>query len=166
MAREVLRQPQLLPGLLRIGLSEGDDTGSRACWVVEFVCREDLRLLYPLLDTFVAGLAGLGNESSIRPMAKICEMLTQAYYTSGGMEKPPLTENHKELLAARCFDWLIGPHKVAARAYSMECLYLLGSDFEWIRPELKGVLEVNYPSAGPAFQARARRLLNLLGKAE
>ena len=57
------------------------------------------------------------------------------------------------------FDWLIGNHKVAAQAYSMTCLLLLGEKFDWIHPELKMILEQNYAVGSAAYKARARMTL-------
>ncbi|MGB3152866.1 MAG: adenylosuccinate lyase, partial [Maribacter sp.] len=63
-----------------------------------------------------------------------------------------------------CFDWLIGNHKVAAKAYSMTCLLFLGRKFDWIHPELKLVLEQNYASGSAAYKARARMTLAKINK--
>jgi len=73
-----------------------------------------------------------------------------------------MTPYHLEQMGAACFDWLIGEHKVAAKAYSMTSLLLLGHRFEWIHPELKMVLQQNYSSGSAAYKARARITLSKL----
>ena len=55
MAHSILGDPELLPCLLDLALTENNTTGSRACWVLEFVLKEDLSLLYPHLDIFCEG---------------------------------------------------------------------------------------------------------------
>jgi hypothetical protein len=93
-------------------------------------------------------------------MAKICEYLIVAYFRKKDTDvKNVLTEKHLEEITSACFDWLIGNHKVAAQAYSMTCLLLLGRKFDWIHPELKMVLEQNYSSGSAAYKARARLTL-------
>ena len=163
MAHNILRNPELLPCLLDLALTENNTTGSRASWVLEFVLKEDLSLLFPHLDTFCEGLHRVRPESSIRPLAKICEILLVSYYdTASGKDKPPLNDDHKAAITEACFDWLIGPGKVAPKAYSMQSLLLLGCETKWVHPQLKGVLEQNYAQASPAYQARARHILQKL----
>lgn len=164
MAEEILGNPQWLPDLIGICLGRHDAIGSRACWVLEFVFNKDPARLFPYLETFTSGLSQLREESSIRPMAKICELLAGGYYQPGHRKKPPLESHHREGMAEACFDWLIGPHKVAPKAYSMQTLYLLGEEFPWIRPELQEVLKLNYANGSAAYQARARHILKLLEK--
>ena len=166
MAEEILGTPGWLPDLLRICLGRHDAVGSRACWVLEFVFKKDPARLFPHLEAFTAGLPRLTEESSIRPMAKICELLLLGYYKPGKGVTPPLEARHRERMAEACFDWLIGPHKVAPKAYSMQALYLLGEEFPWIRPELREVLKLNYAKGSAAYQARARHVLDLLEKSQ
>lgn len=99
-------------------------------------------------------------DSSVRPIAKICEFLIKAYFSKNINEtKSVLKEIHLEQITTACFDWLIGEHKVAAKAYSITSLLLLGQKYEWIHPELKMVLEKNYPEGSAAYKARARMTL-------
>lgn len=165
MADEVLGHLEWFGPLLEIGLHHPPPIGCRAAWVAEFMCKQDLGALFPHLEEFTAGLAGLRSDSSIRAMAKICELLTEAYYRPGGQGPvPPLNQTHRERITAACFDWLIGPHQVAPQAYSMRTLYLLGLEEAWIHAELRAVLEQGYPKGSAAYQARARHILKLLEK--
>jgi hypothetical protein len=70
-----------------------------------------------------------------------------------------LNDEHLESITSACFDWLIGDHKVAAQAYSMTSLLLLGRKFDWIHPELRMILEQNYQNGSAAYKARARMTL-------
>jgi len=163
MARKIIQNPKLLPHLLELALTENDVTGSRAAWVLEFVVKEAPHLLYPQLDRFCDGLNEVIPDSSIRPLAKICEILLTSYYNSrSGKDCPPLTSQHKTAMTEACFDWLIGPGKVAPKAYSMQSLLLLGREIGWVHPQLKGILDQNYAQGSPAYQARARQLLKKL----
>lgn len=163
MATEVREQPGWFSPLLEIALGENTPLGCRAAWVVEFVCKQDLAILYPHLEAFAEGLSNLRHESAIRPMAKCCEMLAEAWAGPDG-ERPPLSPGQREQMAAACFDWLIGPYQVAPQAYSMQALYLLGREEPWIHEALRGVLQRGYPQGSPGYQARARRILKLLEK--
>ena len=163
MADKVLDRPELIPHLLDLALTENNTTGNRAAWVLEFVVKKAPDLLYPYLDQFCEGLPGVHTDASIRPLAKICEILLVAYHhNTSGKDKPPLGDTHKAAMTEACFEWLIGPGKVAPKAYSMQALLLLGREIAWIHPQLKGVLEQNYVKGSPAYQARARQILKKL----
>ncbi|MEN8798548.1 MAG: adenylosuccinate lyase [Flavobacteriaceae bacterium] len=165
MAELVLHNPGLVRPLLEIGFQNSDPVSPRACWVLEFTARQNLRYLDPHLDLWATRLSVLSHESSIRPMAKICELLVLEYYGRSGNKGPScLAPQHLELIATACFDWLIGPHKVAPKAYSMTSLYHLGKDFDWIHAELQLLLENEYSSGSAAFKARARQILSKLRK--
>jgi len=63
-----------------------------------------------------------------------------------------------------CFDWLITEQKVACQAYSMDALYLLGTEIDWIHPELEITLEQNIHHRSAAYKARGRITLEKIRK--
>lgn len=160
MARIILDEPSLISSLLSI-ISHIDDVIScRASWILESVVRKDKTLLFPYLDKFTLLLEKVKLDSAVRPMAKICELLIISYYSkTPNKTRKYLSEKHLETITTACFDWLIGNHKVAAQAYSMTTLVLLGATFNWIYPELKIILEQNYVTGSAAYKARARMVL-------
>ena len=160
MAKLVSRNPGLIKPLLEVAIRNDYPISSRACWVLEFTTKDNLTYLVPYLDIFTSNLNTVRLDSSIRPFAKICEYLIKAYFSRSSNEvQRRLTEKHLERISTACFDWLIGNHKVAAQAYSMTSLLLLGQKFDWIHPELKMVLEHNYAEGSAAYKARARMTL-------
>jgi len=58
-----------------------------------------------------------------------------------------------------CFDWLIINQKVANQAYAMSSLYYLGTEFDWVHPELSILLKQNIPLKSAAYKARGRMTL-------
>ncbi|MGB5554362.1 MAG: adenylosuccinate lyase [Flavobacteriaceae bacterium] len=165
MAMKVSEDPNLIEHLITIAFTDKDEIASRACWIIEFTAKKELPYLFPYIDEFTAHLNKIRLDSSVRPLAKICELLMKAYF----VKKEPdvmqvLTETHLERITAACFDWLIGDHKVAAKAYSMTSLLLLGRKYKWILPELKLVLEQNYAQGSAAYKARARLTLAKINK--
>ncbi|MBU3027143.1 adenylosuccinate lyase [Zobellia galactanivorans] len=165
MALLVTTNPQLVRPLLKIAFEVDNPISNKACWVLEFTAKENLPFLYPHLDVFTANLGRVHFDSAVRPLAKICEFLTKTYFSKQKNElQAIMTETQLERLTAACFDWLIGEHKVAAKAYSMTSLWLLGQRYPWIHPELKMILEQNYPEGSAAYQARAREILAKLKK--
>ena len=160
MSALILENPELIDPLMAIAFTIEDPISSRACWVMEFTAKEDLSYIFPYLNIFTKNLERVYLDSSVRPLAKICEYLTLAYFSKVPNEtQMVLDEIHLNRLISVCFDWLIGNHKVATQAYSMTCLVLLGKKFKWIHPELKMILEKNYAEKSAAYKARARMTL-------
>ena len=142
-----------------------DKISTRAAWVIEYVLRRDITMLLPYIDDFVNNIDTLQLDSSIRPAAKIYELLVSAYYSKNTSPvKQKLKPFHLEKIAETCFDWLIQKQKVAVKAHSMLALYLLGNQFEWIHPELKLTLEKDFKNESAAYKARARHILKKLKK--
>ncbi len=160
MARFILQHPQLVHNMLEIAFQNDNPISARACRVLEYAARQDLRYLDPHLDQWVSGLSGLHLDSSIRPMAKICELLVLEYYGEASKTGTScLAPKHLEIMVSACFNWLIGPHKVAPKAYSMTSLYHLGKDHDWVHAELQLLLENEYSNGSAAYKARARQIL-------
>ncbi|MGB5270082.1 adenylosuccinate lyase [Eudoraea sp.] len=161
----VLDNPHLISPLLEISFEDNVEISSKACWILEFVAKKNIQLILTHIDAFTLGISKVQLDSSVRPVAKICELLMKAFFSKSKNEvQMKLKEHHLEKITTSCFDWLIGEHKVAAKAYSMTSLYLLGDKFEWIRPELRMILEQNYSLGSAAYKARARQILALISK--
>lgn len=159
----ILDNPHLISPLMAIAFEDNRVYSSKACWILEFVAKKDIQLILRNIDVFILGMSKVQLDSSIRPIAKICEILMKAFFSiSKNDVQTTLKEYHLEKITTSCFDWLIGEHKVAAKAYSMTSLYLLSNKFDWIQPELQMVLEQNYSLGSAAYKARARQILSLI----
>lgn len=160
MANMVVHNSQLVAPLLEIAFDVDKEISSRACWVLEFTAKDNLPFLFPYLDVFTENISKIYLDSSVRPIAKICENLTKSYYSKTKNESQNVLQKvHLERICTACFDWLISNQKVAAKAYSMTCLLLLGRTFDWVHPELKMILEKNYVDGSAAYRARAKMVL-------
>ena len=132
-----------------------------ACWVFDHLMRKKLDYLLPSINLFVEGLPAIRWESTLRPMSHVLEMVNERYFVkkdSAYIEA--ITINQQEIMTEVCFDWLIGQHKVATKAFAMTSLFYLGERFDWIWPELKIVLEQNYTSGSAGYKFRARAILD------
>lgn len=163
----VLNNTGNIAPLMEIAFDDHGSISSKACWILEFIAKKDLKYILMHTDSFIIGISKVHLESSVRPMAKICELLMTAFFSNSKNDvQDSLKDDQLKRITSCCFDWLIGDHKVAAKAYSMSSLYLLGAKFEWVRPELKLVLEQNYYMGSAAYKARARQILALIKKNE
>ncbi len=166
-AQWVLKNPQYLKELLVYCFESNGAVSIRATWILEFVCLEDLELLYPHLDYFMEQLPTAKLDSSVRPLAHICELLTKRHYlTKKGQLQPPFTTQHKSTITSCCFDWLITNQKVACEVRAMTCLYYLGKEIDWIYNELAPILESNIAAKSAGYRARGKKILDLINKEE
>lgn len=162
-ANLILDNPELLPDLLVICSKVDDEISCRASWGLEFLCKNNLEAILPYLDEVIAIIPKVYQHSAVRPMAKIFEYLIIAYYQKKiPLVRQSLTTLHREKITEICFDWMITDQKVASKAYSMTSLYLLGTEFDWVHPELKITLENNYNTGSAAYKARSRMILKQL----
>ncbi|MCH2488840.1 MAG: adenylosuccinate lyase [Flavobacteriales bacterium] len=165
VAHWVLDHPETFSELLNYCYKTEADISYKATWILEFVCAEKLDLLYPYLDKFFENLPKISRDQALRPLAKICEMMAVHYYKEKDEEiLKQLTKEHKQTMVSCCFDWLITDQKVACKVYAMQCLYYLGTEFGWIHPELKAIINENIHSGSPAYRARGRFILKKLNR--
>jgi hypothetical protein len=155
-ADEVLANPKLFPELVRFCFQVSDKNASKACWILEFVCYQKLEWLEEHLDFFCSNIKKLKDESAIRPMAKVCQLLVLAHYKN---KKIQLSEKQLEEIIESSFDWLINDIKVATKAYSIRTLFLLGQHYDWIHPELKTIITKDFPNHTAAYKAVAKEVL-------
>lgn len=165
LSEEILATPSLFPDLLNACFSDDNQTSAKACWVLEFVCKEKLEWILPHTDMFVDNIRELKADGAIRSAGKVCELLCEQYFNKReNPVKRSLTEVHLRKIAETCFDRLIGNEKVAVKAYAMYCLFLLGKKFRWIYPELQLVLEQGYGEHSAAYRSRAKHILDRIAK--
>ncbi|TDE51384.1 hypothetical protein [Flavobacterium sp. GT3P67] len=156
IAHHILDNPNFLDELITICFTVSDKNSHKACWILEFVSYEKLKWLQPYMDFYCENIGKLKDESAIRPMAKVCQLLVTSHFKNKEIQ---LSENHLQKITETCFDWLINDTKVASKCYSIRTLYVLGKHFDWIHPELQIILEQNYTNHSAAYKAVAREIL-------
>ena len=129
------------------------------------MCNHNIDTIIPYLDQFTENMHKVHIDSAVRPVAKICEFLATAYTSKlENNIKKALTETHRERIVENCFDYMINDEKVAAKAYSMTTLFLLGIEYDWVYSELARILEDDFSKQSAAFKARARHILKKIKK--
>jgi hypothetical protein len=155
-ADEVLDNPELFPELIRLCFQPLDKNAAKASWILELVCYQKLEWLENHLDFFCSNIKNLKDESAIRPAAKVCQLLILSHYKKKEIQLLP---KHLDEIIESNFDWLINDTKVAAKAYAMRTLFILGQHYDWIHPELKTIITKEYPNHSAAYKAVAREVL-------
>lgn len=165
LVEQLIRQPSLTEALFLEVLREDKEGTFNASWTFDHLMRKKLVYLLPMMTLFTNSLSQLKCESCIRPMAHICEMVTEAYFK----KKNPvfiknIADEHLEKMLTACFDWLISPMNMAPKVFSMTSLYYLGQKFDWVHPELRVILEDSYATGTVGYQNRAKKTLDKLAK--
>jgi hypothetical protein len=158
LAQAVLENPNLLDELIATCFTISDKNSHKACWVLEFVSYEKPEWLQPYLEFLCTNLKNLRDESAIRPIAKIIQLLVVAHYKKSE-NTILLSEPQLQNIIETNLDWLITDTKVAAKAYAIRTLYLLGQHYDWIHPELHHILTKDYANHTAAYKAVAREVL-------
>jgi len=161
----VLKNKKLFPYLLEIVFEVNHKTSIKAAWVLELVCTEKLDWLAPYLNSFTENISKVKLDSAVRPISKICNFLALAYTSKKeSLIKELLTKSEIDAIFEAGFEWLIGEHKVAAKAYGMNALFLFGKNCPWVHEELKLILQQNITKESAAYKARGKITLHLLNK--
>jgi len=164
-AQLVIGNPSLMPLIIKILFKVNDPISNRAGWLLEFVCKTDLSMLFPYLDVFTEKMSTVHQDSAVRPVAKICEYLALSYYKKKNPKTIKyLTRIHKERITEAGFDWLITEQKVAVKAYTMTSLFWLGTEIDWIHSELHRIMEDDYHKGSAAYKARCRHMFEAIKK--
>ncbi|MEO0571764.1 MAG: hypothetical protein AAF039_08665 [Bacteroidota bacterium] len=164
LVMELLEFPELVGTLLNVVLEQDKSKENfNACWVLDHLMRKRLDYLLPHIDQLITELPQITWETSMRPIARILEALNEAYFVkkeAAFIRRIAL--EHQETMAEVCFDWLIGEHKVATKVFAMTSLFYLGERFNWVRPELKSVLELQIAGGTAGFKSRGGKILDKL----
>lgn len=163
LVEELIQAPELV-GILLKAIWEEDKEGTfNASWVFDHLMRKKLDYLLPYINDFANGLENLKSESCIRPMAHVCELVTETYFEKKyELFITHISNQHLEQIVNACFSWLIDNHKMAAKVFSMTSLLYLGMKFDWIHPELKITLENSIANGSSGYQSRAKKTLHKL----
>ncbi|WP_431121706.1 adenylosuccinate lyase [Flagellimonas flava] len=163
LVAELAVLPNRTGNLLQEVFDQDKTDSFNASWVFDHLMRKKLVYLLPYLDEFTGGLSKLTNESGIRPMAHVCELLCEAYFKKKDETfVKNMTAEHLEKIMTVCFDWFIGEHKVAAKVFAMSSLFYLGTKFDWVHPELKMILEDTIAQGTAGYKNRAKKTLDKL----
>ncbi|WP_372746934.1 adenylosuccinate lyase [Lutibacter sp.] len=165
VATIVLKNNELFPFLLKITFDVNNKISIKAAWILELVCEQQLDFIVPHLPYFVENISLVKFESAIRPLSKICNFIAIAYNSkTDNLIKSTLLKSEINTIIEASFDWMIGNHKVAAKAYAMNTLYIFGKNIDWVHPELKLLIEQNMAIQSAAYKARGRMTLALINK--
>lgn len=159
-ARYVIQHPESFPYLVELVFENSGRTSVKAAWVLELVCEQQIFLMQNSIVFFTQNLNRITDESTLRPLAKVCNYLTLAAYKDAPVVL--LSFDEKEQITSFCFDLLINDHKIASQVFAMDSLLRLGTDHNWINRELREIISKNLPEKSAGYRSHAKKILRKL----
>ena len=159
----VLINPHWIAVLLKNMNAVHDKQSYFSARTLELVCKRNLKLILPYLDTFCLLLPKIKLEGVIRSSAKMIELLTVDFFRGKeaiNIEK--INAKHLEQFTESCFDWMISGKSIAIQAHSMYALYLLGTTYDWIHSNLALIIEKDIPTGSTGYKNRGRKVLRAI----
>jgi len=153
----LLKNADLMPDLIAIGTDLTNKNHYKAVWIIEMLAEHNTKLLIPFIDQICNVIADYKHESAIRGMSRVAYFLSTSKAFS-------LTENQKEKLIEICLDWLIGDAKVAPKAYAMYTLCHYAKKEDWIKDELRQIIDKDYLSQSAGYKAAAKEVLKKINR--
>jgi hypothetical protein len=148
----VLKNPDAMPDLIAIGTDLTNKNHYKAVWIIEMLAEHNTKMLVPFVAIICETMAHYKHESAIRGMSRV------AYFLSTSKDIT-LTANLKEKLIEICLDWFIGDAKVAPKVYAMYTLCHYAQKEDWIKEELRQIIDKDYLSQSAGYKAAAREVL-------
>ncbi len=165
ITKKVLKDQELFQSLIEIAFEHNNELSVKAIWILELVCEKRLDWLAFNLTYFIENISNIKEESAVRSIAKICNLVAQDYNSKFDSPiKLTITQDQVSQMIETCFEWLLSDYKVATKAHAMESLYFLGIKTGWIHYELKMIIEKNLPLESPGYATRAKRVLESMSK--
>lgn len=160
-ANWVLANPETFEELLIYCFGNDKELATKATWALEFIARDKLEMLYPYLDLFFENLPNVEGDGILRSVGLICELLCIEHYKKKSeILGKYFTDKHKSVMTECAFDWMITNQKVACQARAMTALYFLGTEQDWIHPELTQIIQENMHQVSAGYKARGKSILN------
>jgi len=140
-----------------------DENSNFSARTFELVCKKNLAVIIPHLDTFFELLPIVILDGVTRPCSKICELLMIEYFSKCNDQfLNSITTIHQEKIIEAGFDWMITNKPIAIQAYTMQTLYLLGTKYDWIHKELALLIEKDIPTGSTGYKNRGRKVLKAI----
>ncbi|MET0760171.1 MAG: hypothetical protein ABWZ56_07105 [Flavobacterium sp.] len=148
----VLQNPEYLDELCIIALNTNYKNHHKGVWILEMIAEMQTDLLTDYINTICETFSNIKNDSAIRGMSRIAFFL-------GTSTKIKLTEIQEEKIIEICLDWLIREERVAPKVYAMKTLEHFSKKNQWIKDELRNIINKDYAAQSAGYKAAAREVL-------
>lgn len=148
----VLQNPEYLDVVVTFGTDLKDKNQYKGVWIIEMLAETHPELLVPFINQIADVASNYKHESAIRGISRAINFLTQS-------KKITLTEVQQEKFIEICLDRLIGDDKVAPKAFSMYALCHFAQKHDWLKEELRNIIDKDFANQSAGYKAAAREVL-------
>lgn len=156
IADMLAKNQNYLEATINLILKPEHENSLNAFKALEVLSRDHIALLLPFSDKIIISGKLLQQPAVKRCFLKIIEQLLLVHYSEDSYF---MTKEQGEDIIQLCFTWLISDKQIATQVFSMQNLFLLKNEKNWIEEELKHIILNNYASSSAGYQARARKIL-------
>ena len=153
----VLENREYLNHVVAIATNLTNKNHYKAVWIIEMLAETHPELLTPFVDLICETISKYKHQSAIRGMSRVAFFLSTSKTFF-------LTEIQQEKLIEICLDWLIGDAKIAPKVYAMYTLCHYAKNNDWIKGELRNIINKDFPHQSAGFKAASREVLLQLSK--
>ncbi len=139
---------------------ENNELSLNALMVFEVLGRSDFSKLEPVVSRLIDAANIFKNASSRRCLAKIFNFAINRHMDE--LSEFELSREEKSEIIKLSFLWLISNEKTAVKVFSMQNIYDLREDENWIKEELKGIIRKDLPNSSAGYKSRGVKILRKL----
>jgi len=148
----VLQNLELLPSLIEFGTDLSNKNQYKGVWIIEMLAETHPELLVPYINQIAEAAPKYRHESAIRGISRAINFLTQS-------KKISLSNEQQEKFIEISLDRLIGEDKVAPKAFAMYALGHLAQKHDWLKEELRNIINKDFAYQSAGYKAAAREVL-------
>ena len=149
----IVAQPERLPELMNVFLSEEYRLVQRSAWVVGDLARKNSHLLMEYWPQMIDSLKKEGIHDAVKRN------------TVRTWQDLPIPEEHYGEVAEICFGYLAdNKEPIAVKCFSMSVLEKIVKQIPELKDELKFLIEEQLPYGSAGFKSRGNKVLKSIAK--
>ncbi|MGA8853023.1 MAG: hypothetical protein WB492_02485, partial [Christiangramia sp.] len=143
-------------------VQHNDEFSLKCLMALEMLGRNNFQFLRPYSSQLILSGKLFSDSSSKRCLAKLYGLIIDEHLNKQSEFK--LTRNLKQEILELNFNWLLSQEKVAVKVFSIQNIYDLRHEEDWIGEELKGILEKEILNSSAGYKSRATKILRKLNE--
>ncbi|QYA26778.1 hypothetical protein G3I01_15180 [Gramella sp. MT6] len=159
-AEKISGSDELLNEVMQYIFKHDEAFSLKALMVIEVLGRKNFSCLYPYISELVISGKGYTDSSSRRCLAKIYNFSINKHLDPNSNFQ--FNTSIRSTIIDLSFLWLISEEQTAVKVFSMQNIYDLKNEREWISEELKGILDKDIVSSSAGYKSRAIKILRKL----
>ena len=156
------QDPEYLNECIELIVKHNDDFSLKCLMAIEMLSRNRFHFLKPYSSQLILCGKLFSDSSSRRCLAKLYGLIIDENLNK--QSKFELTRNLKQEILELNFKWLLSQEKAAVKVFSMQNIYNLRHEEDWIGKELKGILEKEILNSSAGYKSRATKILRKLNE--